>query len=116
MGDSNKLLNRLSADILTLDYDSLVKLNRKVVERLKALQKVKHSFEIMQFELYDRVSFLNNGKKMRGIVTRVNQRSIRVVSEEDPTDNWLVAPSLLTKVRHGKSSFSNFLRINNDRA
>jgi len=80
-------LNRLSEADLRL-------LNRMVVERLKLYHKARDLKSLAQFNLMDKVYFTHDNKKISGIVTKLNRRSVTV--KADDGHRWNVAPALLT--------------------
>jgi hypothetical protein len=82
-------LNRLSEEDLRL-------LNRMVVERLKLYHKAEDLKEMARFNLIDRVYFEHDRRRITGTVTRLNRRSVTVMTDDG--HKWTVAPSLLTRI------------------
>lgn len=83
-------LNDLSENDLRL-------LNRMVVERLKLFHKARELNSLAKFNLADFVSFVYRGKKISGVIIRLNRRSatVRTVDGKE----WKVSPGFLTKAR-----------------
>ncbi|MDP1688588.1 MAG: hypothetical protein Q8L47_00435 [bacterium] len=82
-------LNRLSEENLRL-------LNRMVVERLKLYHKVNDLKNLAKFNLIDKVSFQHNGRYIKGVVLKLNRRSVTVRTYDGK--QWNVAPILLTRL------------------
>ena len=88
----------------------LIELNRRVVERIRALRR-EHCASIMtEFGVGDRVSFNPEcGHEVIGTVIRLNSKSVTVVSTDG--HHWRVAPGFLKMAssQHGDSSSDSSL-------
>ncbi|MBI2459269.1 MAG: hypothetical protein HYV53_01815 [Parcubacteria group bacterium] len=82
--------------LLRLNEDQLRIINRKIVERLKLINRAKSTVSLARFNLGDRAYFLYNGRKMPGAIIRLNQKTATL--RLDDGKEWLVAPGLLTKI------------------
>jgi len=80
----------------------LIELNRRVVERIRALRQARCASIMTEFGVGDRVSFQPQcGHEVVGTVIRLNRRSVTVVAADG--HQWRVAPGLLKKAssEHG---------------
>ena len=92
----------MEIDIDTMSYDELVKLNHKIVERLKFLDSMHTHKEMMQFSPGDQVCFEPFGRgKQFGTLVKYNKRTVTVITESG--QKWNVSPHLLRKVKTVKS-------------
>lgn len=88
----------MKIDIDALNYDELVALNHKIVERLKFLDAVNAHKEMMQFAPGDQVSFEPPGRgKQFGTLVKYNKKTVTVITESG--QKWNVSPHLLRKVK-----------------
>lgn len=86
-------------DIDSMNYDELLKLNHKIVERLKFLDAMHAHKEMMQFSPGDQVCFEPQGReKQFGTVVKYNKKTVTVITESG--QKWNVAPQLLSKVKN----------------
>lgn len=93
----------MKIDIDSMSYDELVKLNHKIVARLKFLDSMQTHKEMMQFSPGDQVCFTPPGRsKQFGTLVKFNRKTVSVISESG--QKWNVSPHLLTKVKNVKSS------------
>jgi hypothetical protein len=92
----------------TLDEEQLHALYHVVAQRLQLAQKAHALAAMSQFRVFDRVSFVHNGRRYEGTATRLNQKTISVVLDDGT--RWNVAPSLLTKVADRKETALRLLR------
>jgi GH24 family phage-related lysozyme (muramidase) len=79
-----------------LNEEELRELNRRVVARLNLLHKARQIKSLAKFNIGDRAYFTNDGQKVFGIITRLNQRSVSFVTEDGR--RWTISPALLTLV------------------
>jgi len=80
-------------DITKLSEDELVKLNRRVVERLQFIRSAKTLTQLARFSVGMAVEFdSDDGRTISGTVARLNQKTATVVSA---AGRWRVSPSLL---------------------
>lgn len=96
MNSNNKLPIQIDDLLFKLNEDQLRVLNRKVVERLKLIDRAKGVMSVAKFNILDRVYFRHNGRKMIGTVVRLNQRSVSV--NLDDGQRWKVDAGLLKKI------------------
>lgn len=82
-----QFVNDLSEVELRLLYEQLG-------ERYRMQRKAEEMRAMSQFRVTDRVFFHHNGEHIRGIVIRVNQRTLSVLT--DLGRRWTVAPEYLT--------------------
>ena len=93
----------MKIDIDLLSYDELVKLNHKIVERLKFLDSMHNHKEMMQFNPGDQVCFEVSGRdKQFGTLVKHNKKTVTVITESG--QRWNVSPHLLSKVKNVKSN------------
>jgi len=79
-----------------LTYEQLIKLNHKVVERLKFMDSMHTHNEMMQFSPGDKVTFEpSNREKQTGILVKFNKKTVTVLTGDG--QSWNVAPHLLSK-------------------
>jgi len=89
-------------DIDSMSYDELVKLNHKIVERLKFLDSMQIHKEMMQFSPGDQVCFESSGRgEQFGTLVKYNKKTVTVIT--DSGQKWNVSPNLLRKVKNIKS-------------
>ena len=92
----------MEIDIDTMTYDELVKLNHKIVERLKFLDSMHTHKEMMQFSPGDQVCFEPPGRgRQFGTLVKYNKKTVTVITESG--QKWNVSPHLLRKVKTVKS-------------
>lgn len=84
-------------DITKLSEAELTELNRKIVERLRALQEARMHQQMQSFRIGDRVSFHPPGHDPKtGIVAKCNRKTVTVITED--AHQWNVAPVFLSRV------------------
>jgi len=92
----------MAIDIDDLTYEELVKLNHKIVERLKFLDSMHTHNEMMQFSPGDKVTFHpTNRERQTGTLVKYNKKTVTVVT--DNGEQWNVAPQLLSKIKKEKT-------------
>jgi hypothetical protein len=67
-------------DLEPFTEEDLIKLNEQIIERLIALKNQSKQEQIFQFKVGDIVSFLNAGQKEEGVIIRVNQKTVSVMT------------------------------------
>ena len=91
----------MKIDIDSLNYDELLKLNHKIVARLKFLDSLHAHKEMMRFSPGDQVSFAPPGReKQFGTLVKYNKKTVTVIT--DSGQKWNVSPHLLRKVKNVK--------------
>jgi hypothetical protein len=83
----------------SLNEDQLHFLNHIIVQRLRLMQSARAMYAMKDFNFLDRVYFDNNGRRIEGVVTRLNQKTITVTTDDG--GHWNVSPGLLTKIEDG---------------
>ena len=93
----------MKIDIDELSEKELIKLNQRIVERLKFLDSVSRHKEMMDFNIGERVSFTPAGReKQFGVLVKYNQKTVTVVTEQG--ERWNVSPFLLSKIKSEKGT------------
>lgn len=82
--------------LLKLDEEQLRTLNRKVVERLKLMRRTQAAVSVAKFNLGERVSFKYQSGLIVGTVTRLNQKTVSILTDEQ--HKWNVSPGFLSKI------------------
>ncbi|EGU40369.1 hypothetical protein VII00023_22458 [Vibrio ichthyoenteri ATCC 700023] len=81
-------------DISQLSKDELLLLNKKIIERIKEIDRNETSRSMQDFRLGDKVSFTPpNEKRITGIVTKKNTKTISILT--DSGNQWNVHPTLI---------------------
>ena len=85
----------------TIDLDSLSEaelreLNREIVRRLEFYSSTRRKMQLMSFRIGDRVEFDTDHGVVTGTVTRVNQKTASI--DTDDGHGYRVAPSFLRKI------------------
>lgn len=96
-----KIIDRMSAieAIKQLDEADLQYLNQLIVERLKLNHQARSTALMSAFSAGDRVGFQDRqGRYHRGVVVRLNQKTISV--ETEGHRQWKVSPSMLDLLGH----------------
>src|SRR5260370_35229080 len=85
-------MNRINIDHLT--EAELVDLNHRIVERVRLMSRVHAHKAMMEFGIGDRVTFEpEDGTPVFGILTRYNQKSVTVITDDGR--RWNVSPRFL---------------------
>ena len=90
----------ISDSLLQLNEEQLVQLHAIIVERLRLFRSAKHLRAMADFNLGDMVSFEYNGQKILGTITKLNQKSVSIVTLDGKP--WKVSPQLLAKVQRSQ--------------
>lgn len=90
----------MSIDIDQLTEDELVELNHRIIERLKFLDTLQAHKSMMAFNIGCRVSFDSKHGRQIGTLTKFNQKTVTVVS--DNGHRWRISPHLLTEVKEAE--------------
>ncbi len=93
---SSELPVEVTNIITKLSEQQLIQLNRKIVERIKFLNKSRQLNEMSKFSKGDRVSFEYSGDLITGNIIRLNQKTVSLITDDN--EHWNVAPSFLSKV------------------
>jgi len=85
-------MNRINIDHLT--EAELIDLNRRIVQRLRLMSQVRAHKAMLEFRIGDRVTFEpEGGTPVFGILTRYNQKSVTVITDDG--HRWNVSPRFL---------------------
>jgi len=79
----------VDVQIENLSLKELVELHDRVARRIWELQRTKLSEKLGEFQIGDSVNFQSEGKRITGIVIRVNRKTLSIRSQEG---HWYVAP------------------------
>lgn len=82
-------------DIESLTEEDLIQLNERIINRLKELRDQNRLQQISQFKIGDIVSFPHDGQKEEGIITRINQKSVSIITAT--YTKWVLSPGFLIK-------------------
>lgn len=95
----------IEREIPKLNEHQLRLLNQRIVERLKLMTKAKALNALSKFNLGDVVSFDHYDETIKGRITRINQKTVSVITEDD-RHKWNVSPNFLTKEDHVSAGYS----------
>ena len=87
-------------DIEALDYDELLALNRRVVERIRHLQTLQSQYLMFELHLGQRVSFdagPEHGGRLFATVVKRNRKTVGLVTDDGR--QWRVSPHLVTPLK-----------------
>lgn len=98
---ANHQMRQLTRLISSLNEDQIHALYRIIVDRLNLVHKARALSAMRKFHILDRVSFTHNGKYYKGVVTRLNQKTITVTLDDG--NRWNVSPGSLTKIQTDNS-------------
>ena len=90
----------MTIDIDQLTEDELVELNHRIIERLKFIDTMQAHQSMMAFNIGNRVSFDSKHGRQIGILTKFNQKTVTVVT--DNGHRWRISPHLLTEVKEAE--------------
>jgi hypothetical protein len=90
-------VTQINTALLSLSETDLLTVHAEVVALIKHKQRARQVQVAATFNLKEVVEFTNSrsGHIVRGVIEKINQKSIRVRTE---TGLWNVSPSLLSKV------------------
>lgn len=78
-----------------LSVEELMKLNGRIVDRIRYLQQLKTRAHLDRFEVGDRVFFQSDGRRIEGVVVRVNRKTVSIKTSDS---QGTIHPRLLTKL------------------
>jgi hypothetical protein len=88
----------MNIDIDNLSEEQLIKLNHRIVERLKFLESVHAHREMLQFNVGQKVSFQPSGRDRQiGTLVKYNKKTVTVITEAG--QKWNVSPHLLSPIK-----------------
>lgn len=85
----------VSETLLTLNEAQLLQLHHMVTERLRLFHRAKSLNAMKDLNIGDTVFFDYAGEKIRGIILRLNQKSVTLRAENGK--QWKVSPQLLSR-------------------
>jgi len=92
-------------DIEKLNEKELIELNRRIIERLKFLESMRHHKKMMEFNVGDKVNFEPPGRDVQtGTLVKYNKKTVTVITESG--EHWNVSPHLISKITD-----TNFKRV-----
>lgn len=94
--NNNYSLEQVDNILDKLSEEQLIALNKKIIERIRILHKARQLCSMSKFSAGDLVYFMNNGRKVSGVIIRLNQRTVTVTVEGGA--QWNISPSLLMKI------------------
>lgn len=93
----------MEIDIDLLTEEELIELNHRIVERLKMLSQMRVHQKMLDFKVGQKVWFTApDGRKVTGTLTRHNQKTVTIVSEDG--HRWNVSPGFLKPVEKNSPS------------
>jgi hypothetical protein len=88
-------------DLEKMSREELLTLNKRIIERLQYLSRMKTRSALDRFEVGDLVGFQSEGRMIEGLVIRVNQKSLSVKTKDS---HWTIHPQFVTKLPKRLSS------------
>ena len=88
-------MKKTSINLGSLSEEELIKLNEQIIKRLKELRDQNRFQQISQFKMGDIVSFPRDGQKEEGLIIRINQKTVSVMTVTYA--KWILSPGLLIK-------------------
>lgn len=86
----------MDIDLSRFTKDELLFLHEKIRERLKLVMDMEALERISALKIGDIVSFQKDGCDIHSVVTRTNQKTISIVTED--RSKWRLSPSFVKKV------------------
>lgn len=80
-------------DIDLLTEEELRDLHHRITERLRVMQQLRAHSAMMEFSIGDRVAFNADGRRVTGVITRYNRKTVTVIA--DGGRRWNVSPGFL---------------------
>ena len=88
-----------SINIDSLTEQELLDLHHRITERLRLFSHLRAHGAMMEFSIGDRVEFNADGRRIIGVITRYNRKTVTLISEGAIAgQRWNVSPSLLTHI------------------
>lgn len=91
----------MQIDLESLTEPELRDLHARITERLRLFQQLRAHGQMMEFSLGDRVEFSGDGRRVTGVITRYNRKTVTVLA--DGGGRWNVSPGLLSREREGEN-------------
>ncbi len=83
----------MEIDIDKLSEAELSDLHHRITERLRLMQQFRAHRAMLEFSIGDRVMFHAEGRRVEGVITKYNRKTVTVMVEGGL--RWTVSPSLL---------------------
>ena len=98
---NTQIPTQMMEQVMRLSQGQLRALNALIVERLKIYHKAQAINALREFKLLDRVAFDDHGKRQKGTISRINQKSVSVLADDGV--RWTISPHLLRKINDPNS-------------
>ena len=85
-------------DIDTLTENDLRDLHHRITQRLRMIHQLRAHSTMLEFSIGDRVAFNADGRRITGVLTRYNRKTVTIIA--DGGHNWNVSPGLLVRAEH----------------
>jgi hypothetical protein len=82
-------------DIDRFSEDELRDLHHRVTERLRLIHQMRAHGAMMNFSIGDRVAFKADGRRITGVLSRYNRKTVTVIA--DGGHRWNVSPGFLER-------------------
>ena len=89
-------INQLQEYVSSLNEADARSLYRLLGAKISLLNKARDLVSLQKFNVLDRVAFHDKGRHIEGVITRINIRTVSIITTDG--HNWTVPPSLLTKL------------------
>lgn len=87
----------MSINLESMSNEQLRTLNHSIVAILNGRRQLDTLKKLSKFNIGDRVQFESDSGNVKGVVIRVNKKTISI-DAFDPPGQWRVAPSFLKKI------------------
>ena len=105
----------MKIDIDRLEYEELVDLNNRIVERLKVLDQLQAHAQMLEFSIGEKVMFEPNGREpLTGIISKYNRKTVTVITEDGQT--WRISPQFLRKATSQQNEQGNVVSIHDSQS
>lgn len=92
--DNDNIKHDVKSFIDLMNLDELIRLNTYIVKRIRFFQELDTMEEVQNFELLERVYFIDNeGNRIEGTIIRLNRKSVTI--RTDTGSEWRVSPQFL---------------------
>ena len=83
-------------DLDSMSEQELRALNHEIIRRLQMHSIIRNKSQLMAFRIGDRVAFDADHGTVEGMVTRVNQKTVTIQSDDGR--GWRVSPGFVSKI------------------
>ena len=87
---------KLKIDLDSMSEHELRTLNSEIIRRLQMHSMIRNKSQLMAFRIGDRVAFDADHGTVEGMVTRVNQKTVTIQSDDGR--GWRVSPGYVSKI------------------